>query len=435
MNILERVKYNLTSHSNPEKDSYLLAVSGGKDSMVTLNILSSLKVNFIVAHVNYGLREENSDLDEKLVREICEKKGIPCFSKRVDTKSFCKENKVAIQEGARILRYSWFNELIEEHKLNWIVTAHHQEDNKETFIQNLKRGSGLRGLKSMVMRNSIRLKPILDCSRMDIDTYAEDNAIVYREDASNNQNHYQRNKVRNEFLPAIEKIMPGINQGISKSIANLYADFDYLQLKLEEDSKKYLVENQGEKWISEFKNLHPRLLFHLLEKFGFNKEQVQDVLKSNSAGKRLLSNTFTAVVNDKNLIITENQKEKPFQKILIKGPSSIDVRGAKIVVSESKAPKKFDNNRKIAFVDAAALKWPIILREYQEGDRIKPIGMKGSKKLSDYFTDIKMPTHHRANQLVVESDGEIIWIVGQLISDSVKLTAASKKVLKFETFD
>jgi len=191
--ILEEVKYRLSTQSDARSDGYLLAGSGGKDSMVLLDVLHKLGVKFVVAHMNYGLRGEDSDLDQQLVKKLCETRGVKFCVKRVDTNKFCAERGCSTQEGARILRYSWFDELLEEENLQWMVTAHHEEDNKETFIQNLKRGSGLRGLKAMRFVHENKLKPMLSISRNIIDQYAKEQGIEFRQDASNNQNHYQRN--------------------------------------------------------------------------------------------------------------------------------------------------------------------------------------------------------------------------------------------------
>ena len=183
----------LKHHIKLDEVKLLLAVSGGKDSMVLLSLLSDMEVNFEVAHMNYQLRDDAANLDQALVENVCKEKNIPCHIKVVDTKAFCKENKVSTQEGARMLRYQWFSSLIDSQEMNYITTAHHESDNHETFIQNLKRGSGLRGLKSMVFLQNGRCKPLLNCARELIDKYAKEFAVPYRQDASNNQNHYLRN--------------------------------------------------------------------------------------------------------------------------------------------------------------------------------------------------------------------------------------------------
>lgn len=432
MNLVDHTRKLLGQYSDLNHDGYLLAVSGGKDSMVLLDVFHELGATCVVAHMNYGLREGDSDLDEKHVEKICKEKGFKFTSKKVDTKKFCSENGVATQEGARMLRYNWFNDLLQSEGLKWIVTAHHEEDNKETFIQNLKRGSGLRGLKSMTLRHENKLKPLLNISRKSIDAYAVENNIVFRQDASNNQNHYQRNLIRNKLLPMMEKELEGIGLGISRSIDNLQMDYDYLIDKLNEESERVLL-HKGDEWIvSSFRELHPRLLFHILEKFGFNSRQVEDLLSSGSSGKGIENEKYAVLDGHGDLFIHLNQNSESHE-INIEEPGNYSIGEELLKISESERPSKFDTNKLIAYLDADKISWPLIVRNYQHGDKIKPIGMNGRKKLSDYFTDAKIPVHKRSDIKVVVSNSEIIWVVGQLLSEDVKITPSTKKILKFET--
>ncbi len=435
MSLIEHVRHIIQEQNHSKEEKFLLAVSGGKDSMVLFHIFYQLKLDFAVAHMNYGLREEAADLDEDLVKKFANQRDIQFFSKKVNTKAFCEQEGCSTQEGARILRYSWFEELLATHKLQWIVTAHHEEDNKETFIQNLKRGSGLRGLKAMQVVHENRLKPLLEVSRESIDAYAVQQAVEFREDASNNQNHYQRNLIRNQLLPKLEEKLPRIGKGILTSIKNLQADYDYLLESLEKEKTNHL-EGVRDGWkVMNYKSLHPRLLFHILENFGFNYQQVQDLLRSTSSGKHIHNDRFIAADGHGDLYINHQEKEgSSFDVMELKEVGIYDLGSEKIQLSEAAYPSSFDGNKAIAYVDADALKWPLIVRNYRAGDSIQPIGMKGSKKLSDYFTDEKIPVHRRAQQKVVVSGDKIVWVVGEVVSDLAKLTASTKKVLKFETF-
>lgn len=433
MSLVEQTKDTLKSYSRPRNDRYLLAVSGGKDSMVMLDVFHKLGVQFSVAHMNYGLRDEASDLDQALVQKICNNLGVNCYVKKVDTQAFCEKEKISTQEGARILRYFWFNELMEENDLNWVVTAHHEEDNKETFLQNLKRGSGLRGLKAMLPIHENKLKPLIRVSRSEIDNYCNSNHISYRQDASNNQLHYQRNLIRNKVLPQLEKDLMGIGKGISTTIENLQLDYDYLIHQLEREADKNLVKD-GDEWrILSFRKLHPRLLFHLLEKFGFNKKQVEDLIHSKSSGKKVENAQFIAQDGHGDLLIFRDAGNVSTE-LEIREVGSYHLQGVNIVISESVVPDEFERNRQVAFMDADKITWPLLVRNYQHGDKIKPIGMVGKKKLSDYFTDAKIPVHRRSQIKVVISEGEIAWVVGEITGDNFKITGSTKKVLKFETF-
>lgn len=432
MRLIDKIQRSFDFIPQGSRGSFLLAVSGGKDSMVLLNLLYDLKYEFIVAHVNYGLRGSDSDLDEELVITEAERLKIPVYSKRVDTKKFCDENHVTVQEGARMLRYSWFEELKQAHDLAFIVTAHHTEDNKETFLQNLKRGSGLRGLKAMEIFANDRFKPMLNCTREEIDQYAEEFNIPYREDSSNKKNQYQRNLIRNKLLPLMEDTLPGIGQGIISSIANLQSDYSFLFEQLELTSSNVLVEKADHWEINNFRTLHPRLLLHVLEKFDFNFVQMDDILQSEKSGKRIVSGSSIAAVSGNDLIITK-ANDLVEVEIEIHEPGNTEIGEFELRISYTNKPETFSRSKTEFYLDEDKIKWPLQIRNYEEGDRITPIGMKGRKMLSDYFTDIKLPSNLRGNQLVMLSEQNIILVLGELLGDNVKVDDQTKKVLKVET--
>ncbi len=410
----------------------LLAVSGGKDSMVLLDILFRLKVNFVVAHMNYQLRAHESNLDETLVIETCANLKITCFSQKVDTSLFCKENHVSTQEGARILRYSWFQELIQEHQLDWITTAHHEEDNKETFIQNLKRGSGLRGLKSMVILQNGRFKPMLNISRNDIDEYAETNKINFRQDASNNQNHYQRNLIRNEFLPLAENLLEGFGKGITQSISKLKLDYEYLQNTLYKE-KESVCHFEGEDCIiKNYKKLHKRLLFFILESFDFNAYQMEDIISSSQTGKSIENEKFRAVAHQDDLIVFPISKNE-YLEVEIKDLGIHTFETFDLKIEKTEKPKVFTQNLNYIFADADSVSFPLTIRNWKEGDKFSPLGMNGSKKISDFLTDLKIPLHRKKNIKVLISNKKILWVVNCALSDPFKIKNSSKNILKIET--
>lgn len=433
MNLFEQIKS--TFHENnisPTEVRLLLAVSGGKDSMVLMTILEQVGVYFEVAHMNYQLREEASNLDEALVRKICQEKEVKCHVKKVDTKSFCETNKMSTQEAARVLRYEWFESLLKNESLDYITTAHHAADNQETFLQNLKRGSGLRGLKGMVFLQNRRCKPMISITRKQIDDFANAKLIQYRNDASNNQNHYQRNLIRNKILPSIEIEMPGFKKGLSKSITNLQHDFDYLIKSLENESKIVLEENGTDFIIRNYKNQHPRLILHLLEKFGFNESQCFDVLNANQAGKQVKSESHIATINDGNLLIHQPRVDANFL-LKIESIGQFELDDCTLSISESERPVSFSTEKSIAWIDGDKLKFPLEIRTWQHGDRFQPLGMKGTKKVSDYLTDQKIPLNDKASCKVLISSGKIAWVLGECLSDHFKITEFSKKVVKLET--
>ncbi len=410
----------------------LLAVSGGKDSMVLLSLLKSLGVSFEVAHMNYQLRNQDSDLDEQLVRRICKENRIICHIIKVDTKTYCADNKLSTQEGARVLRYNWFEKLLKTQSLDFITTAHHDSDNHETFFQNLKRGSGLRGLKSMVFLQNKRCKPLLTFTREQIDTYAVSENIEYRQDASNNQNHYQRNLIRNKVLPEIENHLPGFKQGLSKSIGYLQNDYEYLIQSLEKESQE-ITKLKGDSFlITEYKNHHPRLILHILEKYGFNESQCQDILNASQSGRAVLNEAFGVTINDGNLIIHPLKIHLAFQ-LSVPTVGKYELGNSVLAIAETEKPKVFTSDKNVAWIDSDLIKFPIEVRTWKAGDRFQPLGMKGSKKISDFLTDLKIPLNEKDSVKLLISNGEIVWVVGLAVSERYKITQNTKKVLKLET--
>lgn len=433
MSLIEKIEQQFNGVFQDRSARFLLAVSGGMDSMVLMQAMATLRVKFVVAHMNYGLRGADSDQDEVFVVTSAKQLGIEVHTLRVDAEAFCNEKGVAIQEGARMLRYGWFEELLERHDLKAIVTAHHEEDNKETFFQNLKRGSGLRGLKSMEVYANNRFKPMLFCSKELIVNYAAECNVDFRLDVSNNKNHYQRNLIRNEVLPFLEQSLPGVGHGISESILYLQNDYDFLKMQLDKESKGLLLETDQGKVIQDFRSVHSRVLLHIFEKFDFNHHQLNDLLSATKSGKHIRNEKYQIVIGGTDIYVDEVVLEE-MSSMEISMPGTYGLPNEKLEIKEVEFPKAFSRQKTVVFVDADLLKWPLTLRTYQEGDRIRPLGMKGSKKLSDYFTDQKIPSHLRPLQMVLVSGSEIVWIVNEQVSDLFKLTDQTKKVFKIETF-
>lgn len=433
MSLLKDIKTTFQKHQvNTDEVKLLLAVSGGKDSMVLMSLLSDLKIDFEVAHMNYQLRDSAADLDQEIVERVCGEKKITCHTKVVDTKTFCKENKLSTQEGARILRYNWFQELIEHRGLTYITTAHHASDNHETFLQNVKRGSGLRGLKSMVFLQNNRCKPLLNATREMIDEYADKHNIAFRQDASNNQNHYLRNLIRNEVIPEMEGSLPGFKKGLTASINNLQTDYSYLLESLEKDCEKVLIQKDGQFVIKNYKIIHARLLWFILEKFGFNETQSKDLLAAKQAGSVIENENYCAVVNQNDVLVYLNTIT---EKVSIRFDKldRYDLGDMDFKLAICDIPSKFSNDKNIAWIDADKINFPLLVRSWEPGDRFSPLGMKGSKKVSDFLTDIKMPLHEKGSVKVLVSNEKIVWILNQAVSELFKINNSTKKAVKLET--
>jgi tRNA(Ile)-lysidine synthase len=433
MKLITQVENIFESHQiSISEIRLLLAVSGGKDSMVLMSVLIEMGVYFEVAHMNYQLRDEDSNLDEEIVEQVCVEKGIKFHVKKVETKSYCEETKMSTQEAARILRYEWFESLLKLSSLDFITTAHHSSDNHETFLQNLKRGSGLRGLKGMVFLQNKRCKPMIKLTRTQIDDFAMSQNIKYRDDASNNQNHYQRNLIRNKILPEIENEMPGLKLGLTKSILNLQSDYDFLLQSLEKESDAILVRNDSGFIVNNYKMHHPRLMLHILEKFGFNEAQCLDILNANQAGRQVFNENYVVTINSGNLLI-HPPVLMDYSTVSIPAIGTYDLNDSKFFLAETQLPSTFSSEKSHAMVDADQLTFPMTVRPWTTGDKFQPLGMKGTKKISDFLTDQKIPLNEKSSVKVLISNEKIVWVIGLCVNEKFKITKSTRKVIKLET--
>lgn len=422
------------------KDKTLLAVSGGVDSVVMCDLFHTSGFPFAIAHCNFQLREQESEGDELFVKELAEKYAVPFHHTRFDTAAYTKKNKLSIQAAARELRYEWFEKIRVQHHYQYIATAHHQGDVIETFFINLIRGTGISGLRSIVPKQGKIIRPLLFANKKDILIYAAEHKITYREDSSNASDKYQRNKIRHHLMPVLNEFSPVAELSIMQSIEKLRAaEFIYKQT-IEEVSSKICIKKNNTIRISiaELKKLNPisTYLYELLKPYGFNSSTTSSVLQvlNGEPGKVFFSPTHRLLKDRNTLIMEPFQSASEAEYLIQKNENELLIPGVHFnfsVVSNSvnlpvsKLPDQ-------ASIDADKLKFPLTLRKWKKGDTFYPLGMKGKKKLSDFFTDKKLSLIEKEATWLLCSEEKIVWVVGLRVDERFKVSGKTKNILLIE---
>lgn len=413
----------------------ILAISGGIDSMVLADRLLQAKADFVLAHCNFRLRGEESDGDEQFVRAYAERNGLTLYVKHFETEAYAKEHRLSIEMAARELRYAWFEELRQQLNYDYIAVAHHADDQLETFFINLLRGAGIRGLKGMQQVNGRIIRPLLDVSRAEIQQYALEHHLQWREDHTNAETQYLRNKIRHELLPVIDQISQEGRSAILKSIRHLASENELYRELVQEKLSQMVVQMDCHAVPQRFAarndlpvedpvaKVSEQLLFEWLRDYGFNEDQVRSIYEAldGQPGTCFFSPTHRVTIEREGLELMPicQQKEVPmalsYQQI-------------------EKAPGfTIDPSPEVAQLDYDQLTFPLQLRKWQAGDRFHPLGMKGSKLLSDFFVDQKMSTRQKeACQVLTTSEDRIVWVVGRRIDDRFKVTDKTKTILKVQ---
>lgn len=417
------------------KDRVLLAVSGGIDSMVMLNLFRECEYEIGVAHVNFQLRGRESDEDEKLVEESCARLSIPFYTKRFETSQYAEGKSLSIQMAARNLRYVWFNELIDEHHFDLIATAHHLNDSIETVLLNFSRGAGLEGYDGIAPKNKKIIRPMLFATREEIEQYAKGNCIVWHEDKSNATDDYQRNFIRHQVVPLLKELNPSLENSFHESIektsgaTELFA-LGILYWKEKFETRKDEQIHLAKKGIYESTN-EAGLLWNLIKEYGFNIDQCLQVVKSTRGqpGKKFLSLNYELVIDREHLIISKHVYEvgdviiEKGQLQAMRGKYTLDIGAAKSM--------EINKDHSLALLDVDKLQFPLLWRKWKQGDSFFPLGMNHKKKLSDFFVDERISIADKEMITVLESASEIVWVVGHRIDDRFKITESTTRVIRF----
>jgi tRNA(Ile)-lysidine synthase len=421
-------------------DRILLAVSGGVDSMVMLDLFAQAQINCVVAHCNFGLRGADSDGDEAFVKEKSQSLGIQCVSKLFDTQNYADQKGISIQMAARELRYAWFKELLNTLNINYLATAHHQNDNLETILLNLLRGTGIAGLRGILPKKGKIVRPLLFATRNEIREYAAQNQIQWREDYSNWENKYRRNLLRNEIIPILKKINPNLDQSIGQTAERVRA-VEVLFNKSIIKVKKILVKTDKNITyipIEPFKKLSEPLiqLAELLKPFGFTYPQSKKIWNSveQISGKIFSAKEYDLVKDRNQWVISPKIAFENLTWQITESTNSLPTPffQLNIQIFDNQGIKNIKRDSKVAGLDFEKLKFPLEIRAWREGDYFYPLGMEHKKKISDFLIDLKIPLNLKKQVWVLTSEGKIAWVLGLRIDNRFKIKEKTKQVFELE---
>lgn len=418
-----------------KSDRILLAVSGGIDSMVMLNLFESAGYAIGVAHCNFLLRGDESDADEQFIMKTCRTKNIPFYSTRFSTTEYARLNRISIQMAARELRYAWFDELLDSARYNFVATAHHLNDSIETVLLNWTHGGSSEGLLGIPVKNNRIIRPLLFASRPAIEVYAQSTNLSWREDASNLTDNYPRNFLRHQVVPKLKKLNPSFEETFKSGLEKLRAGHRLEQLALSQLQSDF-IKMPGKHVIVEkelFEKIEhsPVILWRLIRNFHFTLPVCEDIIHAlpGQPGKRFLSPTHQLVIDRSTLIITEHTDFwNPTEIGAAQTSASLGPWNMTIEKVDGKAPP---DDPDIAVLDMDHLHFPVVWRTWQPGDFFYPLGMEHKKKVSDFLIDNKVPLSNKPHVTVLESAGRIIWVVGYRIDNRFKVSDSTKQAVQF----
>jgi len=423
-----------------EKGRLLLAVSGGVDSMVLTHLFLQLKIDFAIAHVNYKLRDEASEDDEKFVRDWAENHKVPCHVYALSPSETQDLKKGQLQEKARHIRYAFFEKIKAEHGYKYLCTAHHANDNVETVLQHFIKGTGLAGLRGIPFFIADTLRPLLSFSKEEITDFAQREHIEYRQDLSNFQSLYERNFIRNEIVAKLQERFPQAVQNMSHSIARLAEVEKIYQQTIQKAFGKLLHHQHGREFVTrralQKLDFPSSFLFEWLSPKGFSSGQVEEAQKLLTAesGKYIETKTHQLLVHHDRLLLCKKELPDSNYFFIEKNNPILALPDAKLLMSQrqNNGPLVATEPHVIS-VDAAMLEWPLVVRRWEEGDYFYPIGMgRKKKKLSKFFKDKKMSLPEKKEVWVLLSGQKIVALLGHRMDDRFKLTEQTQTVLEIE---
>ncbi len=436
----ETIKQFLKEHEINANAGFIIAVSGGADSIALLHAFKYLNLKIYALHCNFNLRGKESNMDEQFVKRFCENYGIPMSVKQFDTQGYARKKGISIEMAARELRYAWFEEMRKKKKMDYIVVGHHADDLAETLFINICRGTGIKGLTGMRSVNGCILRPLLSRSREEIIAYIEQNQLGYRTDSTNNSLDYVRNKIRHMIIPVFKEINPSFLHTIQENCNVLKEVEQIYKFGIKHLIQEVSHEENGEILIDIEKTLATpapfTLLFEILRPYGFSASQIENILDSHEAiaGKQFEAGEYLLTKGRKywrlfNILESENAPT------LLADSGDYQVNHLSFHLEEHNIDDNFiiPHDSNIGCFDLDKITYPLVLRHWSIGDWFCPFGMKRSKKkLSDFFTDLKFSAKQKKECLILQSGKDIIWVVGHRIDDRYKVSPATKRVLTIQ---
>jgi tRNA(Ile)-lysidine synthase len=418
-------------------DRILIAVSGGVDSVVLLDLFMEAGYFCGIAHCNFNLRGKESEDDELFAKDLANKYQIPFFSKSFETSEYAMLNKLSIQMAARELRYEWFEDLRLMQGFDLVATAHNKNDILETFLLNLARGTGIHGLTGIKNKSAAIIRPLLFATRKEIMEYALLHSIHWKEDSSNSTLKYSRNKIRHQILPLFEELNPRFTETMIENILRLSETEEIYNQIVSKKKEEMIIGEPGylSIYIKEIQSLHPlkTWLFELLQDYNFTSHVINDLIDNLTGlpGKRFYSQTHR-IIKDREKIIIQPLKASSNKKFYIEDPFRVVNEPLHLEMDVLKMSNsiQFPDDSNIAFLDLDLLEFPLIIRKWEQGDYFRPLGMKNIKKLSDFFVDIKLSIPEKEDTWLLTSGRDIIWVIGIRIDDRFKIGPQTKRLLK-----
>lgn len=432
-------------HLFESADKLLVAISGGVDSMVLIHLLHTQNYQVSIAHCNFQLREVDSDKDEALVETFAKTHDIPFYLKKFNTKDYADSQHLSIQLAARALRYQWFDELTQAHDFKYLLTAHHANDQLETMLYNLTKGTGAAGLRGIPLKYEQIRRPLLFAKREAIEAYAIVQQLEWREDVSNQEDKYSRNRIRRNVVPELKII----NSGLEKTMLSNSRRFEALEKLLLNQTAlvrdQYLTKNKGAFSLSlSWYNTSTgslSILIELLRSFGFNSDQcfsmseIIDNAASTREGKRFFSAKYELTI-DRGTIQIVTKKNDPIIEIEVHAnDEQVSTPEADFSFELRDHQGNWSRDKIMAYLDADLVDFPLKIRNWKQGDSFCPLGMSHKKKLSDFMIDEKIPVNLKSRVVLFESKKDIIWVAGHRIDDRYKITPKTKRVLIIKMTD
>lgn len=428
------IQHQLLSGEKP----VVVGISGGADSVALLHILVSLGYKCIAAHCNFNLRGDESFRDEQFTIDFTKRLQVPLCKISFETNKYAQENRLSVEMAARELRYRWFEELLNTYDADAVAVAHHRDDSVETLLINLTRGSGLTGLTGIKPKNGNVVRPLLCVSREDIYAYIEKNGLEYVTDSSNSSDIYTRNFIRLKVIPLLEEINPSVKASLARTANHLY-DASLIYNHSIEEARRVIIQSNRLSISALLSFPAPAtILYEMLKPYGFSRtvcESIFTVLDKDS-GKIFYSSTHRLLKDRSDLLIDVLSGEDNRAYLINLEDDNVDLpvelKPEIVVIKED---YQIEKDRKFAYFDFDKLSFPLVLRHWQEGDWFVPFGMKGKKKISDYFSDKKFSLFDKEKTWLLCSGQDVIWIVGERTDNRYRIEKTTKRVLKLKFID